>query len=132
MTELKAPDSISAEARKHFERLVAEVEHRWESYHADALERYCETCEDLRQTRAQLRKLDDDLFLVKRSDGQQQLTPLLNAVKEHTKLARELGAELGLSPVSEAKSKLEGPPADKSDSLLADMEAVAEAKRRGS
>ena len=77
-----------------------------------------------------MRELKNEAILIVRNDGQQQLTPLIAAIKEYTKLVRELGAELGLSPVSEAKSKLDGPPPKVESDALADLNAFAEGKRR--
>ena len=130
MGRIDPPSGISADAKKLFVRLVKEVEHRWESYHSPALGLYCETYCDLVRMRAAMHELANEAILIVRSDGQQQMTPLLGVIKEYSKLLRELGAELGLSPVSEAKSKLDGPPASAKSDDLAKMEAAAEAKRR--
>ena len=130
MAGLKPPAGMSAGAAKLFKQLVEEVDHRWESYHSHALALYCETWEELAKVRRMFRKLKQSEILIVRSDGQQQMTPLLGVIKEYSKLLRELGAELGLSPVSEAKSKLDGPPASAKSDDLAKMEAAAEAKRR--
>ena len=130
MSRIDPPAGISADAKKLFQRLVKEVEHRLEPYHSHALALYCETYCDLGRMRNAMRELKNEKILIVRSDGQQQLTPLIAAIKEYTKLVRELGAELGLSPVSEAKSKLEGPPEPVEGNPLAELEAHAEAKRR--
>ena len=129
-SKISPPDGISTEAKKLFVQLVKDVDHRWETYHAHALALYCETYCELGRMRNALRELKNEAILIVRNDGQQQLTPLIAAIKEYTKLVRELGAELGLSPVSEAKSKLDGPPPKVESDALADLNAFAEGKRR--
>ena len=129
---ISPPDDLSDEAAAKFARLVSEVDHRWEAYHADVLGIYCETYYDLARMRNALHELKNETILIVRSDGQQQLTPLIAAIKEYTKLVRELGAELGLSPMSESKGKLESPPAAAAGDPLADLHEVAKNVRQRS
>lgn len=132
MSELNAPPGMSKEAKTHFVRLVKEAGHRWENYHVDALVLYCETWIDVSRLRKGFR--DSDSLIVESSNKQKQITPLWNAVKEGTKLLRELGVELGLSPVSEARNKLEKPEqTDEADPKLAEFEkkAAQRGKRTG-
>lgn len=126
---MSAPDGMSDDAAAKFARLCAEVDHRWEPYHADALALYCETYCELGRMRNALRELKNEAILIVRNDGQQQLTPLIAAIKEYTKLVRELGAELGLSPMSEAKGKMESPPADVEGDPLAELQDFARKSR---
>ena len=132
MSKITPPSNISLDAKKLFLELVKEADHRWLSYHSHALALYCETYCELGRMRAALRELANEAILIVRSDGQQQLTPLIGAIKEYTKLVRELGAELGLSPVSEARSKLDKPVVDDGKvDPLADVKAAMAASRGG-
>ena len=106
---MKPPAGMSPSAKRRFLWLVSTAEHRWEHHHRDTLELYCETRELLKKQRTTFNKLTKPQMLIERSDGQQQVTPLLNVIKDYTKLLRELAAELGLSPVSETRAKLEKP-----------------------
>lgn len=106
MAELKPPAGMSKGAATHFARLVKEVEHRWEAYHADALAMYCEAWQLMLTLQGELGK---GQLVIVRTDGQQQVSPVVKSLKETMKLIREMGTELGLSPVSEARNKLEKP-----------------------
>ena len=107
MTEKKftAPAGMSASSKKHFNRLAKEMRDRWEPHHSDALRLYCETYQDMESIRKELRQLDSRI-VVRDKDGQQQISPLQNALKSTTDQVIKLGSELGLFPVSESKSKL--------------------------
>lgn len=103
---MKAPAGISKEAKAHFEKLVKQAGHRWEDYHADALAMYCESWQVVLRLR---KEFSEATLIVPRADGQQQVTPLLKALTEAMKSVREQYVQLGLSPVSEARNKLEKP-----------------------
>lgn len=107
MAALKAPAGMTKEAKAHFDRLVKEAGHRLELYHVDSLVLYCETWVDVSRIRAEFRKEKE--LVHGGNNKQQQITPLWTALKEGSKLLRELAMELGVSPVSEAKAKLEKP-----------------------
>ena len=107
--KITAPAGMSAASKKHFNRLVEALPDRWQAHHVDSLVLYCKTTELVGKLQRKLEKMPMTEILVKRDDGQQQVTPLWNSVKDGTLLIQKLGVELGLFPVSESKSKLDMP-----------------------
>ena len=107
--KITPPAGMSAAAKKHFEKIVADVPGRWLPHHADALEAYCNTVDIARKLKKQLDKMPNAKKLIERSDGQQQVSPLFAVHEKYSTAAHNMRKELGLNPVSEAKSSLDMP-----------------------
>ena len=98
--------------------------HRFEAYHADALAHYCVACSAVQRLNTEFIECEEVMLTTK--NGQYQVTPLWNALKEGLRLVHDLGKALGLNPAIEAQKSIDfEKPTDAEDD-----DGLADAKKR--
>ena len=122
---IEPPAGMTLAAKKHFQQIAVEAQHRLQPYHRDTLCLYCERFQDLLALTKKLRSLKPSELVITRVDGQKQVSPLYKMVNESTKVVRDLSADLGLSPASESTKRLEKP-----DNVVAIDDPHAATKRQ--